>query len=159
MLVTLVGIEMEARLLQSLKAELSMLSNFEFSEKVIEVRFLQPEKASLLMFITPSGMVMEVSLLQPSKARRPILVTLWGIIVVEVPLTNSFHLVFMMALQLSRESYTGFPLATVIEVGGSQIQKAILSIFTTLAGILREVRVLCQKARPSMLVTLYVTPL
>ena len=59
---------------------------------------------------------MEVKPVQPEKAANPIDVTLLGIIVFWHPLINWFVAVSMMALQLSRESYTGLLLLTSIDV-------------------------------------------
>ena len=79
MLVTLSGIEIEVRLVQSLKASFPML-------------------------VTLLGMDMETRLVQPPKAPFPIFIMLLGMIVVLQPVTNVLVLVSMIALQLLRLS-------------------------------------------------------
>ena len=71
---------------------------------VTEVRLLQKSKALFPMLVTELGMVTEVRSLQFSKAKSPMLVTELGISVFLHPAINSFVSVWMIALQLSRES-------------------------------------------------------
>ena len=76
------------------------------------------------MLVTLLGIVTEVKAEQPMKAYPSILVTLLGIIVVLHPKCSVFVAVSIIALQLFRESYTGFPSSTTIEVKREQEQKA-----------------------------------
>ena len=83
---------------------------------VIEVRLMQPSKASFPMLVTPLGIVIEVRPLQPLKAATPMLVTLLGMIVFLQPAISVLDVVSIIALQLSRESYFVFLDSTLIEV-------------------------------------------
>ena len=67
-------------------------------------------------------------------------VTLAGMTVFLHPETKMLSLVFIMALQLLRLSYTLFPLATSIPVRPLQPLKACFPMFVTLAGIFIDVR-------------------
>ena len=71
---------------------------------VTVVSLLQPEKASRPISVTESGIRIPVSPVQPLKASWPISVTESGMTVVEHPAINLLLAVWMMALQLSRES-------------------------------------------------------
>ena len=73
MLVTLPGMVIEVRPMQSLKELFPMLVTL--LGMLIEVRLLQPSKASLAMLVTLLGMVIEARLLQPSNAQFPMLVS------------------------------------------------------------------------------------
>ena len=66
------------------------------------------------MLVTLLPMVMEVKLVQLENAELPMLVTLLGITVVLNPAISSFLAVSIIALQLSRESYTLFSESTCI---------------------------------------------
>ena len=67
-------------------------------------------------------------------------VTLFGITVDEKPITKVFVAVSIIALQLSRESYLVFSLATVIEVKPEQPEKASLPMEVTLLPMVTEVK-------------------
>ena len=67
------------------------------------------------------------------------LVTLLGIIVVLHPECSVFVAVSIIALLLFRESYTGFPSSTTIEVKPRQLEKAPTPMLVTLLGIVTEV--------------------
>ena len=68
------------------------------------------------MLATLSGMFIDVRPRQSSKALSPMLVTLAGMTVFLHPKTKLLSIVFIMALQLLRLSYTLFPFATTIDV-------------------------------------------
>ena len=72
------------------------------------------------MLVTLLGIMTSVSPVQPLKASPPMLVTLLGMIVFLQPDISVLEAVSMMALQLSRESYTALPDATVIDVRQEQ---------------------------------------
>ena len=107
---------------------------------VTEVRPEQREKASNLIEITLVGIVTEVRPEQLEKALTSMDVTLLGIIVDLHPAISSLVDVLTIALQLFRESYTGFPFSTVMEVRMEQPLKAKVSIEVTLLGMVTEVR-------------------
>ena len=90
MSVTLLGMSMEASLVQNLKALPSML-------------------------VTLDGMSIEVRLERPWNASYPNFVTELGITVFLQPNLSVLDDVSIIALQLFRESYTVFPDATVME--------------------------------------------
>jgi hypothetical protein len=92
---------------------------------VTEAR-LSPEKAFSPMKVTPSGMMIEEELVvsKHEKALCPMILTLLGIIVLLHPKISSFVPVLIMALQLSRESYTGLFGSTTMELSLSHIRKA-----------------------------------
>jgi hypothetical protein len=77
MLVRLLGRVMEVRLLQRQNASLPML--FTLLGRMIEVRLSQLLNAHPPMLVTLLGMVMEVRLEQPSNADSPMLVTLYSL--------------------------------------------------------------------------------
>ena len=104
----------EVRLLQPLNTQLPTLVTL--AGIVMEVRLLQPQKARSPILVTPSGMVMEVRPYQPSKALPPMLVTFSGMTVLEHPTMRVLLFVWIIALQLLRESYTALPSATFKEV-------------------------------------------
>ena len=87
---------------------------------VMEVRPEQSQKASEPIVVTLLGMLMEVRPEQPWKALFPIDFTLLGMVVFLQPVINVLDDVSIMALQLSRESYTALPLSTLIEVRPEQ---------------------------------------
>ena len=110
------------------------------SGMVIEVRALQPRKASIPMLVTLFGMVTEVRPLQPSKALSPMLVTSLGMTVFLQPAINVFVEVSIIALQLSRESYFVFSESTAIEVRPLQPSKGAVPMLVTLSGMVMEIR-------------------
>ena len=77
--VTLFGIVMLVKLLQSSNAESPMLVTL--SGIVMLVKLSQYSNALLPMLVTPSGIVMLVRLLQPLNALYSMLVTLSGIVI------------------------------------------------------------------------------
>ena len=68
------------------------------------------------------------------------LVTLAGMTVFLHPETKLLSIVFIMALQLLRLSYTLFPLATTIDVKSLQFANALSPMLVTLAGIFIAVK-------------------
>ena len=83
------------------------------------------------------------------------LVTFEGMTVFLHPDTKLLSLVFIMALQLLRLSYTLFPLATTIDVRPLQQAKAPYPMLFTLSGMFIAVRPLhLKKAMFPMLFTL-----
>ena len=90
--------------------------------------------------VTELGIVIEVKLVQKAKAALPIEVTELGITVFIHPQTIAFVLVFIIALQLLRESYCVFPLSTTIEVKPLQPMKAQLPMEVTELGMVNEVK-------------------
>ena len=63
------------------------------------------------------------------------LVTLLGMVVFLQPVISVLLAVSIIALQALRESYTAFPLSTVIEVKVGQFRNACSPILFTLLGI------------------------
>lgn len=68
----------------------------------------------------------------------PIDIILEGIIVFWHPLIKELSEVFIIALQLSRESYMGFSGSTFIDVKPLQLSKTLLPIEVTLEGIYND---------------------
>ena len=68
------------------------------------------------MEVTLFGIEIEVRPLHPRNALKPILVTLFGMTVFLHPAIMVLDAVSIIALQLSRESYLGLPLSTLMEV-------------------------------------------
>ena len=89
---------------------------------IISVKPWQFQKASSPIVRTLLGIVIDDVKKRWEKAASPIEVTVLGIIVLIPPAINSFVLVFMMALQLSRESYSGFPSSTFITDNSLQLR-------------------------------------
>ena len=82
------------------------------------------------------------------------LVTLEGMVVFIQPLINVLDDVSIIALQLSRESYTAFPESTIMEFKPEQRAKALLPMLVTLLGMKMEVSPWqLEKASFPMLVT------
>ena len=106
----------------------------------ILVRLLQYENAYEPILVTLFGISILVRLLQPWNADEPMLVTEFGIIVFLHPDINVFVDVFIIALQLSRESYTVFPDSTIIDVKPLQEAKAASPMLVTLLGIVTLVK-------------------
>ena len=131
---------MEVRPVQPEKADPPMLVSP--SGRVMEVRPVQPEKADSPMLVSPSGRVMEVRPVQTEKALSPIFVTLLGTVVVLHPDIKVLVDVSIIALQLSRESYTGLLLSTTNVLRFGQLENRFLSIFVKPAGRMMEVRLL-----------------
>ena len=114
MLVTLLGMSMDVRPEQPMKAQSPMLVTL--LPMVTDVRPLQSLKACSPMLVTLLGMSMEVRLVQPQKALPPMLVTLVGMIVFLHPAISVLVDFSMIALQLFRESYLEFSEFTVMDV-------------------------------------------
>ncbi len=106
---------------------------------VMDVR-LALLKAELPIVVTVLGIVMVAVKRQPAKAPAPIICTLAGMVEFLQPCTSVLVFVSIMALQLSRPSYTVLPLSTVIVSSAEHEPKALLPMLVTLAGILAEVR-------------------
>ena len=107
------------------------------------------------MHVTLSGIIIDARLLQLLKACSPILVTLGGIIVFAHPAINLLVFVSIMALQLLRESYSGFLSATIMDIRASQPAKTDFPILVTPWGIAMDIRLLQHaKAYSSIFVTL-----
>ena len=85
---------------------------------------LQLAKVAQPIVVTLSGIVIEVRSEQSTKAQSPILVTLFGITVFLHPKISVFVDVSIIALLLSRESYTVLPDSTMMEARPAQPQKA-----------------------------------
>ena len=85
--------------------------------------------------VTELGMEIEVIPVHLSNAYSPIEVTVLGIIVLLHPEISVFVAVSIIALQLSRESYTGFAVSTIKELSFSQRTKAVGDKFIKVAGI------------------------
>jgi hypothetical protein len=121
----------------------------------IDTKSLHSSKALMPMKVTALGMVTEVRPSHSSKAISPIEVTLAGITVFLHPCINVLLAVSIIALQLFRESYFVFPLSTWIDSKLEQLEKEALPIYSTLAGMLMEVRLaISVKALSPMEVTL-----
>ena len=75
-------------------------------------RLIQFSNAATPMHVTEVGIIMLVKPLQLKNAPSPIEITEFGMVVFWQPKINVLVAVSMMALQLFRESYTVFPLAT-----------------------------------------------
>ena len=91
------------------------------------------------MLVTWPGMVKE-DMSRPEKAFVPIEVTLLGMVLVMPPTINELVSVSMIALQLSRESYFGFPDSTSILLMLGHPKNAKLSMSVTLLGKVMNAR-------------------
>ena len=80
------------------------LINVTLSGMFTEVKPEQPLKAQVCIHVTLLGIVIEVKLEQPKKASESMQVTPLGITVFAQPAINAPLSVWIMALQLSRES-------------------------------------------------------
>lgn len=107
---------------------------------ITEERAVQPLNAKMSICVTLLGKEIEFKAELPSKARSSILVTPSGITVLEQPRISSPDAVLIIALQLSRESYTRLPSDTTMESKLEQREKEANPIFITLLGITIEVR-------------------
>ena len=94
------------------------------------------------MPVTEFGSVMEVRPLRPENADSSTFFTELGIVVLLHPAMSALSDFLMIALQLLRESYTVFPLSTIMEVSPLQPEKAPDFMFVTELGIVMEVRLL-----------------
>ena len=74
----------------------------------------------------------------PPKDQVPMVMTSFGITVVRHPATNLLAAVSMMALQLLRESYTGFSLSTMMDSTDGVVENAHRPMDVTFLGIYRE---------------------
>ena len=104
------------------------------------MRLEHEENALFPMDVTLLGMVTVVRPIHEENALFPMDVTLLGMVVVLHPITNSLVDVFMIALQLLRESYDKLPLSTLTEVRLEHQPKAELPMDVTLLGMVTEVR-------------------
>ena len=107
---------------------------------VTEIKALQLIKASSPIDVTLVGIIKEVKLRQAENAAEQMDLIPSGIIVLSHPLIKVLDEVSMIALQFSRESYTGFPYSTTIEVKPLQALKALLPMDVTLLGMVMEVK-------------------
>ena len=110
-------------------------------------------KAQSPMEVTELGISIETRLVQPPNASIPMEVTELGMMVVLQPLIRVFVAVSMMALQLSRESYTVFPSSTVMVSKLVQPSKGLIPIDVTELGMVIEVKPDHPKAQSPMEVT------
>ena len=99
------------------------------------------------MDVTLAGMVMDVRP-ESRKAYEPMLVTLLGMVVPLHPTTNVFRFLSIIALQLSRESYFVFPLATLMVDNFVQPAKGLLPMVDTLLPMLTVVRLVQPSKAP-----------
>ena len=95
----------------------------------------QPLNAYSPIEVTPSGMTMNSNEEQPLNAYPPIEVTLLGMTVDPQTISSSLVAVLMIALQLSRESYTGLSGLTTIDSNEEQPLNASYPTEVTLSGI------------------------
>ena len=123
--------------------------------RVMLLRLLQAWNALLPMLVTLLGIVMLSRLLQPMNALLPMLVTLLGIMVFLHPAIRVFVAVSIIALQLSRLSYTLFFWSTIKVSRLLQYSNAPFPMLVTLFGIVMLARLLQYSNAPlPMLVTL-----
>ena len=106
----------------------------EFGMVKSPVRSKQNEKAPAPMEVTELGMSIDVNPVRPQNAFSPIAETVLGITVFTHPVSSSFVLVVMMALQLSLESKTGFAGSTVIPLNAQYLNE-LVPIDVTLLGM------------------------
>ena len=169
MLVTLLGIVKEVgeeqpciRVLVAVSMialQFSRLSYIGFpSSTTILVNEVQPANAASPMLVTFLGIKTFVNKEHLEKAKCPMLVTLLGMVIEvgeEQPFIRVLVAVSIIALQLSRLSYIGFPSSTTILVNAVQAANAASAMLVTLLGIKTLVNEeQPKKARPLMLVTL-----
>lgn len=109
---------------------------------VMPVKFMHNENALSQMLVMLSGISILVRLVQNAKAESPISVTLLGITVFAQPLISLLVPVSIIALQLSRLSYTGFLSSTVMLVKLEQPKKAHDFILVTVLGMVMLVRLI-----------------
>ena len=118
----------------------------------IEVKALQPEKDELPILVTELGIVILVNV-QLRNAYAPMLVTLVGITEFLHPEIKVLVSVLMMALQLSRLSYTVLPCSTLMVVRFGHASKAVATMSVTEAGMVMLVKPERAKAKFPMLST------
>ena len=110
-------------------------------------RPLQPEKAYIPIQVTEEGILISCISEHSKNAQSSIEETSLGIIDVLQPMISLFELVSIMALQLFRESKTGFSLSTTIDSSALHPEKAPLPINDTVLGIVTLFSwVQCEKA-------------
>ena len=107
---------------------------------LMEVRDEQPEKQRFPKLVTEEGMSMEVRDEQPRKQSLPRLVTEEGITVLAHPAIIVLLCVSIIALQFSRESYTGLFSSTMMEERALQYSKQKFPNLVTEEGMSMEVR-------------------
>ena len=95
---------------------------------IILARLVQLSNAPSPIILTELGMSIPVSSVHPANAPLPILVTELGITVFLQPVIIVLVAVSMIALQLLRESYFGFELATLMLARLEQLWKVELLI-------------------------------
>ena len=95
------------------------------------------------------GMVMEVKLLQLEKQQSPKLVTELGILLFLHPATNLLVAVWIIALLLSLESYTGLAASTTIRSRLLQQEKHDFPKLVTELGMVMEVKLLQREKQDS----------
>ena len=100
----------------------------------------QPEKQELPKLVTDNGISTDVREEQPEKQLYPKLVTDEGIRVFLHPAIIAFCSVSMMALQPSRESYTGLLASTTMDSREEQPAKQSSPKLVTDEGISTDVR-------------------
>ena len=115
------------------------------------VRPLQPPNAAFPISMTELGILMLVKLLQPANAKSPMAVTELGTTVFLQPVCNVLVAVLIMALQLPRESYLGWPPATTIDSIPLQPLNAPSSIVMTWYGIVTFFRPLQPLNAPELM--------
>ena len=87
---------------------------------VILAKSLQSKNANSPIAVTVLGMLILVRLVRKLNAHSPMLMMELGIVVFMQPINNVLVAVSIIALQLSRESNTALPLATVMLVSPVQ---------------------------------------
>ena len=120
----------------------------------IEVKAVQLVNADSPIVVTEFGIVILVSA-QPRNANSPMLVTLLGITEFLHPETKVLVSVSMMALQLSRLSYTGLPCSMFMLVRFGHASKAVFLMYVTEEGMVMLVMPELLKAKFSMLSTAF----
>ena len=96
---------------------------------------VQSANASSPIEVTELGISMLVNPVQPENAPSPIAVIELGKIVLSQPKNKVLEAVSIIALQLLRESYLGFPLSTTMLVSTGQSKNAIPLISVTELGM------------------------
>ena len=86
------------------------------STVILNGKDVLPINEAWAILLTEFGIDIEVRSLKSHIELYPIDATEFGIIVVLHPAINSFVAVSIIALQLLRESYTVFPLSTIIDI-------------------------------------------
>ena len=121
---------------------------------VMLVSPVQSENADVPMLVIVLGILNSISHVQPLNAYAPMLVTELGITVFLHANIILLVAVSITALQLSRESYLGFPVSTIIDVRPLQSENALPAMFLTELGMVMLVSpVQPENAHFSILVT------